>query len=52
MLDIRRMDKVQNARIRELGKVTEGVDEGIPGWFGHVERMENDRIVKRFYVGE
>ena len=36
--------------------VTKGVDEkikeGILRWFGHVERMENDRILKRFYVGE
>ena len=22
------------------------------GWFGHVERMERDRITKRIYVGE
>ena len=28
------------------------VDEGVPRWFGHVERMENDRIAKRGYVGE
>ena len=21
-------------------------------WFGHMERIENDRIVKRVYVGE
>ena len=31
---IRRVDRVPNARINEL-------------WFGHVERMENDRIAKR-----
>ena len=30
-----------------------GVDErGIPPWYGHVERMENDRIAKKIYVGE
>ena len=36
--------------------MTEGVgkrvDEGVFQWFGHVERMEKDRIVKRVYVGE
>ena len=26
--------------------------ESVFRWFGHIERMENDRIVKRVYVGE
>ena len=30
----------------------ERIDEGILQWFGHVERMERDRITKRVYVGE
>ena len=30
----------------------EKIDEGVLRWFGHVERMENDRIAKRVYVGE
>ena len=30
----------------------ERTDEGILRWFGHVERMERDRIAKRVYVGE
>ena len=30
----------------------ERIDEGVLRWFGHVERMENDRNVKRVYVGE
>ena len=50
------MDKVPNARIRELCRVTKGIDkradEGVLWWFGHVERMENDSFVKRVYVGE
>ena len=56
LLGIRRMDKFLNARIRELCGVTkevdERIDEGILRWFGHVERMEKDRIAKRVYVGE
>ena len=36
--------------------MVKGVDEKIEGgvlrWFGHVVRMENDRIAKRVYVGE
>ena len=28
------------------------IDEGVLHWFGHVERMENDRIAKKVYVGE
>ena len=56
LLCIRRMDKVSNAWIRQLCGVTKGVDEKIDEsifrWFGHVERMENNRIAKRGYVGE
>ena len=54
LLGIRRMDKVPNARIRQLYGVTKGVDEKIDEiilrWFGHVERMKNDRIAKRVLV--
>ena len=28
------------------------IDEGVLKWFGHVERMENDRLAKRVCVGE
>ena len=42
--------------VRELCGVMKGVDErideGIPQLFGDVERIENDRIAKRVYVGE
>ena len=54
LLGIRRMDKVPNARIRQLCGVMKGVDEkieeGVLKWSGHVERMENYRIAKRVYV--
>ena len=50
------MDKVPNARIRELCVVTkrgnERIDEVVLRWFSHVERMENDRIAKWVYLGE
>ena len=50
------MDKFLNARIRVLLRVSKGVDEkineGVLRWFDHVERMKNDRITKRIYVGE
>ena len=56
LLGIRRMDRVPKARIRELCGVRKGlderIDEGILRWFGHVERVEKGRIVKRVYVGE
>ena len=54
LLDIKRIDKVRNSRIRQLCGVTKGVDEkideGVLRWFDNVERMENDRIAKKVYV--
>ena len=56
LLGIRGMDRVQNARIRELRGVKKGlderIDEGVLRWFRHVKRKERDRIAKRVYVGE
>ena len=56
LLGIRRMGEVLNARIRQLCGVTKGVhekiDEGVLRWFGHVERMDNERIANRVYEGE
>ena len=31
--------------------VDERIEEGVLQWFGHVGRMERDRIAKRVYVG-
>ena len=45
LLGMRGKDKVPNARIRQI-------DEGVLGWLGHMERMENGGIAKRLYVGE
>ena len=48
LLGIRRMVRVPNVLIGELFGVMKGVDErieeGVLRWFGHVERMDNDRI--------
>ena len=56
LLGISRMDRIPNAWIRELCEVRKGLDERIDEtvlrWFGHVERMERDRITKSVYVGE
>ena len=32
--------------------VDKRIDESVLWWFGYGERMKNDRIVKRVYVGE
>ena len=52
------MDRVPNARIRESCGVTNGIDERFDEgflqfqFFGHVDRMENDRFGKKVYVAE
>ena len=28
------------------------IEEGLCQWFSHVERMENDRIARKVFVGE
>merc|ERR1712002_584138 len=49
----RRIDMVPNVQIRGMcGKnvgVSERMDQGVLRWFGHVERMGNERLVKRVY---
>ena len=35
----------------ELQRIAERIDESVPQWCGYIERMRNDRIVKRIYVG-
>ena len=56
LLGVRKMNKVSNARIRELCGKKKGVDkktdEGVLLWFGHVEGREKDTIAKRVHVGE
>src|SRR5678815_4819944 len=56
ILGVRRIDKMRNERIRDLCGVKKGVNERINEsmlrWFGHVERMNDSRLVKRMYSGE
>ena len=51
LLGIRRMDRVLNARMKDLHGVEkdldERIDEGMLWWYGHVER---DRITKSVLV--
>ena len=53
---MRRIDKMWNEHIRELCGVKNGVNEKIAEsvlrWFGHLERMDGNRLVKRMYNGE
>ena len=55
LLVIRRMDRVLNVRTRELWGVVKGVDEQIDErvlrWFDHIEKIDNDKIARRMYVG-
>ena len=48
-----RIDRVSNVEIRRMcGKnvsVCQRMDQGVLRWFGHVERMGNERLVKRAY---
>ena len=38
--------------LNSYAEYSKGVDESILCLFGHIERMENDRIAKRVYMGE
>src|SRR5678815_4290715 len=53
MLGVRRIDKIRNERMRVLCGVKKGVNERINEnmlrWSGHVERMNDSRLVKRMY---
>ena len=55
LLGIKRMARVPNAWIKKLYGVMKGmdkkIDEVVLWWFGHVERIQDDRWAKRVYVG-
>ena len=50
---IRRVDRVRNAIIRERRwcelSALEGIERNVLKWFGHVEKMGEERLVKRVY---
>ena len=52
LLGVKEMDRVPNAWTKKLCRVAKCVDESVLRWFGHIERMENDRMAKRVYVGK
>ena len=37
---------------RFMKRMDERINEGVLQWFDHIERMRNDRITKKVYVGE
>ena len=53
LIGIKGMDKVLNTWIRVLYGVSKGIEERVDGvlwWSSHLERTENDNIVKRMYI--
>src|SRR5678816_4329528 len=52
VLGVRRIDKMRNERITELYGMKKGINESMFRWLGHVERMDDSRLVKRMYSGE
>ena len=53
---VRRVDRVSNVEVRRrCGKnvsVGQRMDQGVLRWFGHVERMGDDRMAKRVYESD
>ena len=49
LMGSRRMDRLVNTRIKESCGVTKD-DESVLRWFGHIERIRNNRNAKRMYV--
>ena len=52
---LKRIDRVLNVEIRRCGKnasVSQRIDQGLLRWFGHVERMGDERMAKRLYESD
>lgn len=56
IIGVRRVDQIRSERIREMCGIAKGmdelIDESVLRWYGHVERMEGERVVRRVYVSE
>ena len=54
MVGVSRMDRVRNEEVRARSdirkKLSERADVNAINWFGHMERMDEQRLVKRIYV--
>ena len=53
---LRRVDRVRNNRIKEMCEwkksMTERAEQGVLRWFGHLIRMNEERIVKKVFNSE
>ena len=53
---VRWYDRVRNERVREMcgnkRSFGERVDQGVLKWYGHMERMNDERLTKRVYKAE
>ena len=53
---LRKIDRVPNVEIRrgyrKFVSVSQRIGEGVLRWFGHVERMRDERMTKRVYESD
>ena len=53
---VRRIERVRNERVRMMcgdkKGIVERAGEGVLRWFGHMERMSDERMVKRIYESD
>jgi len=56
VIGVKRVDRMRSERIREMCGITKAmdelIDESVLRWYGHVERMGDERLVHRVYVSE
>ena len=54
--DLSRRDRVRNVRIREIcnwnKSLVTRVEQGVLKWFGHVNRMDDERLARKLFVSE